>query len=162
MRESRIKYKLLAYFFAVSILPSPDHNKGGSMMARYRNALPQLAGDMFLTDAGLETDLIFNHGIDIPEFAAHTLLPDSSGREALGNYFRSFLSLAKEIGCGYILDSQTWKAHSHWGHDLGATADDLKESNRKSLSFISALRDEYSSNIISKGDATLIVIHLPT
>jgi homocysteine S-methyltransferase len=115
-------------------------------MARYRNALPQLAGNIFLTDAGLETDLIFNHGIDIPEFAAHTLLPDNSGREALGNYYRGFLSLADETGCGYIMDSQTWKAHSHWAQDLGATSDDLEEANRESISFISALRDEYSSN----------------
>ena len=30
-------------------------------MPRYRNALPQLSGDIFLTDAGVETDLIFNH-----------------------------------------------------------------------------------------------------
>ena len=116
------------------------------MMARYRNALPQLVGDLFLTDAGLETDLIFNHGIEIPEFAAHTLLPDNSGREALGNYYRGFLSLADEMGCGYIMDSQTWKAHSHWAQDLGATADDLEEANRDSISFISALRNEYSSN----------------
>lgn len=40
-------------------------------MASYRNALPQLYGDMHLNDAGLETDLIFNHRIDTPEFAAH-------------------------------------------------------------------------------------------
>ena len=105
-------------------------------MARYRNALPQLGGDLFLTDAGVETDLIFNHGINIPEFAAHTLLPDSSGREALGNYFRGFLSLANEIECGYILDSVTWKAHSHWAQDLGATADDLKEAKDKAYSEI--------------------------
>ena len=30
-----------------------------------RDALPQLSGDLFLTDAGVETDLIFNHGIEI-------------------------------------------------------------------------------------------------
>ena len=28
-------------------------------MARYRNALPQLKGDLFLTDGGIETTLIF-------------------------------------------------------------------------------------------------------
>jgi hypothetical protein len=38
-------------------------------MTKYRNRLPQLDGGLFLNDAGLETDLIFNHGIDIPEFA---------------------------------------------------------------------------------------------
>jgi len=54
------------------------------MMARYRNALPQLSGDMYLIDAGLETDLIFNHGIDIPEFAAHTLAPGSGRAGGIG------------------------------------------------------------------------------
>ena len=45
-------------------------------MSLYRNALPQLSGEFFLADAGIETDLIFNHGIEIREFAAHTLLGD--------------------------------------------------------------------------------------
>jgi hypothetical protein len=128
MRDSQIRYKLIENFFSISTLLCLDHNQRVLMMARYRNALPQHAGDMLLTDAGLETDLIFNHGIDIPEFAAHTLLPDNAGREALGNYYGG-VSLANKIGCGYILDSVTWKAHSHWAQDLGATADDLKEAN---------------------------------
>ena len=34
-------------------------------MPRYRNQLPQLSGDIFLADGGVETDLIFNHGIDV-------------------------------------------------------------------------------------------------
>jgi methionine synthase I (cobalamin-dependent) len=34
-------------------------------MAIYRNRLPQLGGELFLTDAGLETDLIFNRHAEI-------------------------------------------------------------------------------------------------
>ena len=49
-------------------------------MPHYRNALPQLSGDVFLTDAGVETDLIFNHGIEIREFAAFTLRATSTAR----------------------------------------------------------------------------------
>ncbi len=115
-------------------------------MAKYRNALPQLSGEMYLADAGVETDLIFNHGIDIHEFASHTLLPDPQGRQALGDYFRGFLSLARETGCGYILDSVTWKAHLHWAEDLGVNAEELKQANRDSIDFISSLRDEFSAN----------------
>jgi len=115
-------------------------------MAKYRNALPQLSGDTYLADAGLETDLIFNHGIDIHEFASHTLLPDRKGRQAIADYFRGFLSLARDTGCGYILDSVTWKAHQHWAEDLGASTDELKQANRDSIEFISSLRDEFSSN----------------
>lgn len=115
-------------------------------MARYRNALPQLSGDFFLADGGLETDLIFNRGIDIREFAAHTLLPESAGREALADYFRQFLALAAEHEAGFILDGQTWKAHRHWAADLGATAEELRQANRDSIDFIAGLRDEFPDN----------------
>ncbi len=115
-------------------------------MARYRNTLPQLSGDLFLMDAGLETDIIFNHGVEIPEFAAHTLLFDPKGRETLVNYFREFLSLAGATGAGFIFDSQTWKAHMHWAKDLGASEDDLHKANHEAIAFISELRNEFSEN----------------
>lgn len=115
-------------------------------MSKYRNELPQLSGDLFLTDAGIETDLIFNHGIEIREFAAHTLLPDPRGRKAVANYLRGFLSLANEYDAGFVLDSQTWKAHMHWADDLGANEQELHRSNSEAIAFISKLRDEFSAN----------------
>lgn len=115
-------------------------------MTRYRDRLPQLSGDCFLTDAGMETDLIFNHGINIRELAAHTLLPEAAGREAMARYFRHFLSLTLETQAGFILDSQTWKAHMHWAEDLGATEDELRHSNQNSVEFIAGLRDEFEKN----------------
>lgn len=35
-------------------------------MAPYRNHLPQLSSDLFLTDGGIETTLIFREGLDDP------------------------------------------------------------------------------------------------
>ena len=90
-------------------------------MTTYRDGLPQLDGGLFLNDAGLETDLIFNKGVEIREFAAHTLLTDPVGRAALADYLRGFLTLARDLGTGFVLDTQTWKAHPHWADDLGAT-----------------------------------------
>ena len=45
----------------------------------YRQKLPQLAsnGRIFITDGGLETDLIFQQGIDLPEFASFVLIKDA-------------------------------------------------------------------------------------
>jgi len=115
-------------------------------LAKYRSSLPQLSGGLFLSDGGVETDLIFNHGIEIREFAAHTLLPDREGREALANYFRSYLQLARETGAGFILDSQTWKAHMHWANDLGANADELRGVNEHSVAFFAELCEEFKTN----------------
>jgi len=115
-------------------------------MTNYRNELPQLSGELFLTDAGIETDLIFNKGIDIPEFAAHTLLTTNSGREAVADYLRGFLALARDAGAGFVLESQTWKAHMHWAQDLGASEDGLIAANRDAIAFLAELRDEFADN----------------
>src|SRR4029453_6621025 len=115
-------------------------------MSGYRHALPQLGGDIFLTDAGIETDLIFNHGIAIRAFAAHTLLSDPVGKQAMLDYFRGFLSLAHAHNTGYILDSVTWKAHMHWAGDLGASEQELQEANKASIALMSQLREEFASS----------------
>lgn len=115
-------------------------------MQLYRNALPQLSGGLFLTDAGVETDLIFNHGIEIPEFACFTLLQTPAGRTALTRYFEGFLTLAKESGVGFILDSATWKAHRHWAKSLGLDATELRTLNEESMRFIAELRARFASN----------------
>ena len=115
-------------------------------MPRYRNSLPQLSGDIFLADGGVETDLIFNHGIEIREFAAHTLLPDPKGRAAMTRYFEGFLNLARQQGTGFILDTVTWKAHRHWAEKLGATDDELKTANEECARFIAELRVRFSGN----------------
>lgn len=101
---------------------------------------------MYLTDAGLETDLIFNRGIEIREFAAHTLLEDPAGRAALADYLRGFLALARDTGTGFVLDSQTWKAHPHWAHDLQTTDAGLERANHDAVAFIAGLRAEFAGN----------------
>ena len=115
-------------------------------MPRYRSSLPQTRGGVYLTDGGIETDLIFNREIEIREFAAHTLLPNPSGREAIKTYFRGFLHLARDLQTGFILDSQTWKAHKHWANDLDATEAQLRAANHDCIALISELRAEFSDN----------------
>ena len=54
-------------------------------MAKYRHGLPQLSEDLFLTDGGLETTLIFQDGVDLPYFAAIDALGHELGKEALAS-----------------------------------------------------------------------------
>jgi S-methylmethionine-dependent homocysteine/selenocysteine methylase len=115
-------------------------------MARYRQNLPQLDGGLFLNDAGLETDLIFNHGLEIPEFAAHLLLDDKVGHDALSRYMEGFLVLANEADAGFILDAPTWRAQSYFADVLGQDAGQLRESNRRAVEFAVDLRDKFASN----------------
>ena len=51
-----------------------------------------------LTDGGVETDLIFNRGIDLPFFASVLLLRTPEGEKALEDYIRPYLELARRLG----------------------------------------------------------------
>ena len=87
-------------------------------MARYRDALPQLANNVFLTDTGIETTLI-QDGYELPYFAAVTLLGDEAGRQRLDRYFLEHAAVAAQWGTGFILESATWRASAVWGDLLG-------------------------------------------
>ena len=57
--------------------------------------MPQLGRDLFLTNNGMETDLVFNQGLELPYFAAFDLLKTPQGELAVRNYYRSYGELAK-------------------------------------------------------------------
>ena len=114
-------------------------------MARYRHALPQLNGRLFLTDGGIETTLIFHEGLELPHFAAFHLLRTPEGTAALDRYFRTYAELARRFGAGLILESATWRASADWGDRLGYRAASLADANRRAIALLEAIRDEYES-----------------
>jgi len=114
-------------------------------MATYRNMLPQLGNQPFLTDGGLETTLIFDDHIDLPEFAAFPLLANSHGRKKLEEYYLSYLNLAQKKGLGFILESPTWRASRDWGVKLGLTENDLHNANVAAINFLADLRRKYAN-----------------
>ena len=109
-------------------------------MAKYRNALPQRGGGIFLTDGGLETTLIFHEGVDLPHFAAFVLLDSAEGLQQLKGYYGSYLAVAREHGLGFVLDSPTWRANPDWGTRLGYDATALKAINVRSIALLEELR----------------------
>ena len=114
-------------------------------MSTNRRRLPQLDATRFLTDGGLETSLIFDDGIDLPEFAAFPLLADADGRDALERYFERYLAIARRDRVGIVLESATWRASSDWGELLGYTPATLESLTRSAVELLHELRDRHES-----------------
>ena len=108
----------------------------------YRDRLPQLDGDLFLTDGGIETVLTFNEGLELPEFAAFDLLKDETGTETLRSYYAPYVRLARERRIGFVLESPTWRASARWGAKIGYDADELDRFNRKAITLLAEIRVE--------------------
>jgi len=111
-------------------------------MARFRHDLPQLAGGVFLTDSGLETDLIFHHGYDLPFFAAFVLLEDKEGTDVLRRYYREHAAVAGAGGAGFVLEAPTWRASPDWGDRMGYPPERLAAVNRRGVDLLVGIRAE--------------------
>ena len=113
---------------------------------KHRNHLPQLDGDLFLTDGGIETTLIFHDGLDLPLFAAFDLLKDDQGTDTLRSYFEPYAEIAAQSGAGFILESPTWRASPRWAAQIGYSDDELDGLNRKAIALTEEIRERHSSS----------------
>lgn len=115
-------------------------------MAHSAKPLPQLEGGLFLTDAGIETTLIFQDGLDLPYFAAFDLMKTATGRDALMRYYERHIAIAEADGMGFILESPTWRASSDWGEKLGYSREDIADVNRRSIAMMRELQAKHESD----------------
>jgi S-methylmethionine-dependent homocysteine/selenocysteine methylase len=112
----------------------------------YRDRLPQLDGGLFVTDGGIETTLIYHHGLELPLFAAFGLLKDDAGVEQLRLYYEPYAIIARDRCLGLVLESPTWRASPNWAAQLGYSLDELDALNRKAIALMEDLRAEYASS----------------
>ena len=88
-------------------------------MPKYRTRLPQLSDRLFLTDAGMETFLIFHEGVELPYFASFDLMKSQEGAAQVRRYYERFIAMARKRGLGFVLESPTWRANADWAAKLG-------------------------------------------
>jgi homocysteine S-methyltransferase len=121
-------------------------------MSPYRTQLPQLNDQLFMTDGGLETTLVFHEGIELPYFAAFDLLRNAGGVATLRRYFLRYVEIARNRGIGIVLEAPTWRANLDWAEKLGYDDRALAAANRKAIDLLEAIRAAHETR------ATRIVI----
>ena len=89
-----------------------------------------------ITDGGLETTLVFQHGIDLPDFAAFPLVDTEQGRASLAAYYEPYLALADRMSLPIVVDTPTWRANLDWGARLGYDAIRLAAVNRRAVELV--------------------------
>jgi homocysteine S-methyltransferase len=111
-----------------------------------------LFGDaIHLTDGGLETTLIYHDGIELPDFAAFTVLAGDDGRALLAAYYDAYLSVAEARDLPIVLDTPTWRASSDWGARLGYSPDQLANVNREAVAFLREACSGRSVRVLASG-----------
>jgi S-methylmethionine-dependent homocysteine/selenocysteine methylase len=101
----------------------------------------------YVTDGGLETDLIFHHGVDLPEFAAYPLVHTEHGRALLRDYYADYARIAERAGRGLRLETPTWRANPDWGARVGDDAAALDHANRASVELVRDIAEQWAGRL---------------
>lgn len=120
---------------------------GESPMTSTSTPSPQpawLPATRYVSDGGLETDLIFHRGVDLPEFASFPLVEDSRGRELLRDYYDGYAAVARAAGVGLTLETPTWRANPDWATKVGYDTLALDRANRAAVALLDELRTSYA------------------
>jgi S-methylmethionine-dependent homocysteine/selenocysteine methylase len=117
----------------------------------YRSALPQIGNDLFLTDGGIESTLIFLQGVTVPEYAVFLLLRDEAGMEELRRYYTPYVEIARDQHVGLVLESPTWRANPLWAERIGVSEQELDWFNRRAIELMEELREEASGVAVISG-----------
>jgi homocysteine S-methyltransferase len=103
------------------------------------------ADTVVVTDAGLETWLVFHRGIDLPAFAAYPLAATPEGRALLVEYYGHYAQIAQSVDAAIVLETPTWRANPDWAATLGHDRASLAELISASVSVVDDVRSRWRS-----------------
>jgi homocysteine S-methyltransferase len=113
--------------------------------------MPALTTGSWVTDGGLETDVLFNHGVDLPEFAAFPLVEDDEGRALLEAYYAQYATIAAAAGAGLVLETPTWRANPDWAAKVGYDAAALDRVNRAAVELVRRVGERVEGDTVVTG-----------
>jgi S-methylmethionine-dependent homocysteine/selenocysteine methylase len=119
-------------------------------MARHDDVLTR-PEQIVLTDGGLETDLIFHRGFELPHFAACELLRSERGIRVLVDYYDEIAGIAEAAGVAFALDTATWRANPDWTSLLGYSDVEFEEVNREAVQLARNVRTRHRGTTIIAG-----------
>ncbi len=98
----------------------------------------------WLADGGLETDLIFSDGLDLPHFASFHVFDTDEGRTKLAAYYDRYIDVARSRGTGFVLDTATWRSGAYWPETVGRSLAEIEAAAREAVRFALATREQHA------------------
>lgn len=116
-------------------------------MSRHRTAPPRVPGRLYMTEGGIETEIMYKWAHALPEFAMFPLLDDPRATEDMKGIWRRMFAVAARNGFSVVLNGLDYRASPDWGAKLGYSPEGLAEMQHRCIDFLTGLRDEAPEGI---------------
>lgn len=107
----------------------------------------QLDGQLFLTEGGVETELMYKWGFELPHFSTFPLFGNRDAMSAIRGIFHRYLDVAAKYGLSALISGLDYRASPDWGALLGYSPDALADATLQSVEFSRELAREYADDV---------------
>jgi S-methylmethionine-dependent homocysteine/selenocysteine methylase len=97
---------------------------------------PRKPGLLYLTEGGVETEIMYKWGHKLPHFAMFTLLDKPEAMADMKSMFARALEVAATQKTGLVLSSLDYRASPDWAALLGISADGLRDVHFRTVAFM--------------------------
>lgn len=113
-------------------------------MSTFPEPDPQL---LYLTEGGQETEVMYGHGFDLPEFAMFPLLDDPRAVAVLREMYERYLETAARHGFGVLMGGLDYRASPDWAGLIGYDPAALADMQFRSIDFLRDVSAPYAGQI---------------
>lgn len=107
--------------------------------------LPEAEDRLFLTEAGIETTMMYKNGWELRHFCLFELLQNDRFVDDLRSYHVGLIEVALEHKVGHLLDGVHYRASPDWGTLLGMSEQQLADLTAKGIEIYAELSREYAT-----------------
>lgn len=93
-------------------------------------------GVRYLTEGGQETELMYKHGHDLPEFSMYPLLDNAEAMRDLTAMYTAYLEVAATHGFVPLMGGLDYRASPDWAGKIGVSPEQLHEFQLRSIEFL--------------------------
>jgi S-methylmethionine-dependent homocysteine/selenocysteine methylase len=104
-------------------------------------------GVLYLTEGGQETELMYKHGHELPEFAMYPLLDDRRAVADLTDMYTRYLEIAAAHELVALMGGLDYRASPDWASKLGISVDGLAEFQLRSIEFLRDVAQPFQGQI---------------
>lgn len=109
----------------------------------------QKPGEIYLTEGGTETEIMYKFGFELPHFAMFPLLDNPKALAAMKAMYERYLDTVAKYGFSALMGGLDYRASPDWGQLLGYSRDGLAEMQHRSIEFLRDVARPYDLQIPS-------------
>jgi S-methylmethionine-dependent homocysteine/selenocysteine methylase len=106
-------------------------------------------GVLYLTEGGQETEIMYKHGFELPEFAMYPLLDQPAAVTTLRTMYERYLDTAAGHGFGVLMGGLDYRASPDWAARLGYSPAQLVDAQLRSIDFLRDVARPYAEQVPS-------------